>query len=247
MTKLYIIGIGPGDLKYLSLAAQEALAGCTDIVGHGLYLKLLGDLAKSKNKHCTPMGEEIARAQLALELATSGNPTALISSGDAGIYGMATVVFEILNKQQKKLVDIEVIPGITAMQAVAARVGAPLANDFCVISLSDLLIPWSKIVRRIELAGQGDFVIAFYNAVSKQRCWQLTEAKTILMRYRLPETPVIIAFNVTRKGEYIALTTLSSLDPKHLNMLSLVVIGNSDTKQCGQWIYTARGYHKKLV
>ena len=174
-----------------------------------MYLNLLGPLTEGKTRHKTPMGEELARAALALDLAASGRTTALVSSGDAGIYGMATVVFELLARKPKPewaAVDIEVIPGISAMQATAARVGAPLAHDFCVISLSDLLTPWELIAKRIDLAGQGDFAIAFYNAVSNKRSWQLLEARQILLRYRQPETPVVVAFNVTRKGEQLTVT-----------------------------------------
>ncbi len=250
MNHLYIIGTGPGGLEHLSPTAHAALGACTDLAGHGLYLNLLGHLAEGKIHHKTKMGEELARAALALNLAASGKTTALISSGDAGIYGMATVVFELLARDLKsewKNVEIEVIPGISAMQAAAARVGAPLANDFCVISLSDLLTPWEVINRRIDMASQGDFVIVFYNAVSNKRSWQLLEAQQILMRHRQPETPVIIAFNITRKGEQLEITTLGDLNPVPLNMLSLVIIGNSETRHIGKWVYTSRGYHTKLA
>lgn len=248
MNQLYIIGAGPGGLEHLSPAARSALESCTDLAGHGLYLNLLGPLAEGKTRHKTPMGEELARAALALDLAASGRTTALVSSGDAGIYGMATVVFELMARKPKPewaAVEVEVIPGISAMQAVAARAGAPLAHDFCVISLSDLLTPWELIAKRIDLAAQGDFAMAFYNAVSNKRSWQLSEARQILLRHRQPETPVIIAFNVTRKGEQITVTTLGELDPEPLNMLSLVMVGNSETRRAGKWVYTPRGYHTK--
>ncbi|PIE82901.1 MAG: precorrin-3B C(17)-methyltransferase [Candidatus Contendobacter odensis] len=248
MKQLYIIGIGPGSPEYLSPAAHKALESCTDLVGHGLYLNLLGELTDGKTRHKTPMGEELARATVALDLAANGQTTALVSSGDAGIYGMATVVFELLARKPKpewEAVAIEVLPGISAMQAVAARVGAPLAHDFCVISLSDLLTPWELILKRIDLAGQGDFAVALYNAVSHKRSWQLIAARDTLLRYRKPDTPVIVAFNVTRKGEQLNLMTLAELDPEPLNMLSLVLVGNSETRRTGQWIYTPRGYHTK--
>jgi precorrin-3B C17-methyltransferase len=132
------------------------------------------------------------------------------------------------------------------VQATAARVGAPLANDFCVISLSDLLTPWETIERRVRAAAQGDFVIAFYNAVSRHRDWQLQQAKAILLEYRSAATPAVVAFNVTRKGEEIDLTRLGELDPKVMNMLTLVVVGNSVTRRVGNWIYTPRGYEKRL-
>jgi len=249
MKRLFVIGAGPGGLEHLSPAAQAAIAASSELVGHGLFLNLLGELKAGKTLHKPPMGEEITRARLALNLAAGGHTTSLISSGDAGIYGMATVVFELLDRQPQpewSTVDIEVIPGISAVQATAARVGAPLANDFCVISLSDLLTPWETIGQRVRAAAQGDFVIAFYNAVSKHRDWQLQQAKDILLQYRSADTPAIVAFNVTRKGENITLTRLGELDPKAMNMLTLVVVGNSVTRRVGNWIYTPRGYEKRL-
>jgi precorrin-3B C17-methyltransferase len=248
MKRLYIVGIGPGGLEHLSAAARHAIAASSELVGHGLYLNLLGPLAEGKNRHKTPMGEEISRARLALDMAAEGLTTALISSGDPGIYAMATVVLELLDRKPQPAwceVEIEIIPGISAMQAAAARVGAPLAHDFCVISLSDLLTPWEVITRRIHAAGQGDFAVAFYNAVSNKRSWQLQQAKDILLQYRRPETPVVVAFNVTRKGEKVFVTCLEELDPEPLNMLSLVLVGNSETRRIGNWVYTPRGYHTK--
>lgn len=249
MKQLYIIGTGPGGLEHLSPAARAAIAASSDLVGHGLFLNLLKELKTGKTLHKPPMGEEISRARLALDLAADGHTTALISSGDAGIYAMATVVFELLDRQpqpQWQDIEIEVIPGISAMQAAAARVGAPLAHDFCAISLSDLLTPWETIANRVRAAAQGDFVIAFYNAVSNRRGWQLQRAKEILLDYRSPATPAIVAFNVTRKGEEITVTSLGELDPEPLNMLTLVIVGNSETRQAGKWVYTPRGYGKKL-
>lgn len=248
MKQLYIVGTGPGGLEHLSPAAHDAIAASSELIGHGLYLNLLGPLAEGKNRHKTPMGEEISRGRLALDLAAGGQTTALISSGDPGIYAMATVVFELLDRKPRPEwgeVNITVVPGISAMQAAAARVGAPLAHDFCVISLSDLLTPWEAIARRIHAAGQGDFAVAFYNAVSNKRGWQLREAREILLQYRAPDTPVIIAFNVTRKGEEISVTRLGDLDPEPLNMLTLVLVGNSETRRVRDWVYTPRGYHTK--
>ncbi len=250
MKQLFIIGAGPGGLAHLSPAAQAAIAASSELVGHGLFLNLLGELKSGKHLHKPPMGEEITRATLALDLAAADHTTALISSGDAGIYGMATVVFELLDRQPRpawSAVAIEIIPGISALQAAAARVGAPLANDFCVISLSDLLTPWETIERRIRAAALGDFVVAFYNAVSHQRDWQLQQAKEILLQHRSADTPAIVAFNVTRKGENITVTRLGDLDPQAMNMLTLVIVGNSETRQAGRWVYTPRGYGKKLT
>jgi precorrin-3B C17-methyltransferase len=248
MKQLYIIGTGPGGLEHLSPAARSAIAISSDLVGHSLYLALLGELTAGKRCHKLPMGQEIARAQLGLQLAAEGRTTALLSSGDAGIYAMATVVFELLDSQPEpawSTVDIEVVPGISAMQAAAARVGAPLAHDFCAISLSDLLTPWEIIEQRIRAAAVGDFVVVFYNAVSKRRSWQLLKAKEILLQHREPKTPAVVALNVSREGEEITLTCLEDLNPDAMNMLTLVLVGNHETRRTGRWIYTPRGYSKK--
>jgi precorrin-3B C17-methyltransferase len=245
MKQLYIIGTGPGDLAYLSPAAEAAIAASTNLVSYVLYLELLGSLVDGKTCHTLPLGEETNRAKLALDLAGKGDTTALLSSGDAGIYAMATLVFELMDKAPQPAwseVEVEVIPGISAGQAAAARCGAPLAHDFCTISLSDMLTPWKIIETRLHAAGAGDFVLALYNPVSRQRSWQLSKAQEILMRYRSAETPVIVARNVTREDEDIALTRLSELDPGQVDMLTVVLIGNSQTRQFGEWIYTPRGY-----
>ncbi|PCJ37580.1 MAG: precorrin-3B C(17)-methyltransferase [Moraxellaceae bacterium] len=259
MSKLYVIGTGPGDLNWLTPAAKQAIEQSTDLVAYGLYLRLLGELTEGKTCHEQDLGEEISRARNALDLAASGKTTSLISSGDIGIFAMATLVFELLDTSPKaewSNVDIEVLPGISAMQAAASRVGAPLGHDFCAISLSDLLTPWETIEKRITCAAQGDFVISFYNPVSKKRDWQLQKAKDILLTCRPASTPVILGRNITRETEAITITTLEALDPTQVDMLTLVMIGNSESKvltvtpegkPSKKWVYTPRGYSKKLV
>lgn len=260
MSKLFVIGAGPGDIELLTPKAKKSITACSDLVAYGLYLDLLGELCVNKTHHDLPLGEEIGRARLALDLAASGKTTALISSGDIGIYAMATLVFELLDMQLqgKELhpewlaVDIEVIPGISAMQAGASRVGALLGHDFCTVSLSDLLTPWETIEKRIHSAGQGDFVISFYNPVSKKRDWQLNKARDILLQYRPATTPVLIGRQLTRSDEHIQITTLAQLDAKDVDMFTLVSVGNSESRHIinGQmnkhWVYTPRGYSKKL-
>ena len=258
MTKLFVIGTGPGDLQLLTPAAKTAIAASTDLVAYGLYLDLLGELCQSKTHHDLPLGEEIGRARLALDLAASGKSTALISSGDIGIYAMATLVFELLDQQLQSKenhpewldVDIEVIPGISAMQAAASRVGAMLGHDFCTISLSNLLTPWETIEKRIQSAGQGDFVVSFYNPVSRKRDWQLNSARDILLTYRPAETPVVIGRQLTREDEDIRIITLAELDAKDVDMFTLVSVGNSESRHlingANEWVYTPRGYSKKL-
>jgi len=257
LTTLYLLSSGPGDLGYLPPLARQALEQSEHLVAYGLYLDLLDELITNKQRHELPLGEEIGRARLALNLAADGKKTALISSGDIGIYAMATLVFELLDNADESTknplwqdVTLEVIPGISAIQALASRSGAPIAHDFCTISLSDLLTPWEVIERRLHAAGEGDFVIAFYNPVSRKRQWQLEKAKQILLNYRPEDTPIILGKNLSRENERIIHTTLKSLDIKQVDMLTLVMVGNSESKHIetpqGQWVYTPRGYGKKL-
>ena len=258
MSRLFVIGTGPGDAALVAPKALEAIKASTDLVAYGLYLDLLGDVCQGKQHHQLPLGEEIGRARLALDLAASGKTTALISSGDIGIYAMATLVFELLDQQLQGKeqhpewldVEIEVIPGISAMQAGASRVGALLGHDFCTISLSDLLTPWQTIEKRIHSAGSGDFVVSFYNPVSKKRDWQLNQARDILLQYRPETTPVLLGRQLTREDESIRIISLQQLDAKDVDMFTLVSVGNSESRHIingeKQWVYTPRGYSKKL-
>ncbi|MCJ8300893.1 MAG: precorrin-3B C(17)-methyltransferase [Pseudomonadales bacterium] len=259
MKKLFIIGTGPGDLQLLTPKAQQAISASTELVAYGLYLDLLGDICAGKNRHDLPLGEEINRARLALDLAAQGKETALISSGDIGIYAMATLVFELLDRQLQGLeqsphwleVDIQVIPGISAMQAGASAVGALLGHDFCTISLSDLLTPWETIKKRIECAAAGDFVVSFYNPVSKKRDWQLNSARDILLASRPANTPVLIGRQLTRPEQSINIIQLQDLDAKDVDMFTMVSVGNSESRHIvngdKEWLYTPRGYSKKLA
>lgn len=258
MSKLFVVGTGPGDLQLLAPKAAQAIQASSDLVAYGLYLDLLGQICDGKTHHDLPLGEEIGRARLALDLAASGKTTALISSGDIGIYAMATLVFELLDLQLAGKenhpewldVEIEVIPGISAMQAGAAAVGAMLGHDFCTVSLSNLLTPWETIEKRIHSAGQGDFVVSFYNPVSKKRDWQLNTARDILLTYRPTSTPVLIGRQLTREDQEITIITLDQLDAKDVDMFTLVSVGNSESRHIvngsKEWVYTPRGYSKKL-
>ena len=244
---LVIIGIGPGDAAARSAAAEAALRAASDVVGYGLYLDLLGPMLDGKTLHRGTLGAEEERVRLALELAAAGRAVALVSSGDAGIYGLASLAFELLDCNARadwQRVAIEVVPGITAMQAAAARLGAPLGHDFCAISLSDLLTPWEQIERRLKAAAAGDFVIALYNPRSSRRTTQLQAARDILLAARSGATPVALARNIGRAEESIAITTLEALDPATVDMLTLVLIGSSTTRRLGDkpLLYTPRGY-----
>ena len=258
MTKLYLISTGPGDADLIAPRSVKAIGECSDLVAYGLYLDLLGSVCDGKAHHDLPLGEEIGRARLALDLAASGKTTALISSGDIGIYAMATLVFELLDMQLQGKenhpewldVDIEVVPGISAMQAGSARIGAMLGHDFCTISLSDLLTPWQTIEKRLHSCGEGDFVVSFYNPRSKKRDWQINTARDILLQYRPASTPVLLGRQLTREDESITITTLDKLDAADVDMFTLVSVGNSETRHIAngekEWVYTPRGYSKKL-
>jgi precorrin-3B C17-methyltransferase len=256
--QLFVVGMGPGNADLVAPKALKAVEQSTDLVAYGLYLDLLGAPCNNKVHHDLPLGEEIGRARLALDLAASGKTTSLISSGDIGIYAMATLVFELLDRQLQGLeehpewldVDIEVIPGISAMQAGASRIGAMLGHDFCTVSLSDLLTPWETINKRIHSAGEGDFVISFYNPVSKKRDWQLNHARDVLLKYRPASTPVLLGRQLTREDETIRIIRLDELDAKDVDMFTLVSVGNSESRHIingdKHWVYTPRGYKKKL-
>jgi len=242
---LSIVGIGPGDPNQRTPLADAALSDAEELVGYGLYLDLLGDRIAGKRCHRLPLGDEQVRARLALERAASGCRVALISSGDAGIYAMASLVFELLDQDPSSNWDevtIEVVPGISAVQATASRVGAPLGHDFCTVSLSDLLTPWETIARRLHGAGSGDFVVALFNPVSHRRRWQLEKARDILLEYRRPETPTVLGRNICRSGESTEIIRLDELSAERVDMLTLIIVGNRDTRRAGRWVYTPRGY-----
>ncbi|MGI8502347.1 MAG: precorrin-3B C(17)-methyltransferase [Hassallia sp.] len=247
--QLFIVGTGPGAANWMSPEVKQILSEATDLVGYSFYLDLAGSLREGQRRHEFDNREELARAEMALDLAAEGRIVAVVSSGDPGIYAMAAAVFEVLdsNFQPKwQSIKIHVCPGISAIQAAAARIGAPIGHDFCVISLSDILKPWSIIERRIIAAAEADFAIAFYNPASKQRTSQLTSARDILLRYRSPQTIVVLARNIGRVGESIVVRTLEQLSPQEVDMRTLVLVGSSKTRTVpysgGVWVYTPRKY-----
>ncbi|MDZ7957780.1 MAG: precorrin-3B C(17)-methyltransferase [Aulosira sp. DedQUE10] len=248
--RLAVIGTGPGSQEWMSPEAKEILKSATDLVGYTTYLNLVGALGEGKRRHDSDNREEIARAEMALDLAAEGRYVAVVSSGDPGIYAMATAIFEVLDHHAKpewESIDIHVAPGISAMQAAAASIGAPLGHDFCAISLSDILKPWSIIEQRIAAAAQTDFAIAFYNPVSKERTWQLSEARNILLRYRTANTPVVLARNLGRTGQAVQVITLEELAPEVADMRTIILIGSSKTRKIQRpdgsvSVYTPRRY-----
>jgi cobalt-precorrin 5A hydrolase / cobalt-factor III methyltransferase / precorrin-3B C17-methyltransferase len=246
--QLALVGIGPGADYWRTPEADAAIRNAEVIVGYGLYIDLLGPLAAGKERHDFALGEEEKRAAYALDLAAEGKSVVLVSSGDIGIYAMATLVYELLDKAGRKdweRLHVWVTPGISALQACAARIGAPLGHDFCTISLSDLLTPWEAIQQRVKAAAEGDFVISFYNPVSMRRRTQLAYARDVLLQHRPPETPVILGRSLGREEEKITVTTLKDLSVDQVDMLTLVMVGSSETRFTGKHVYTPRGYAGK--
>lgn len=257
--ELYVVGIGPGQSAWRTPEADNLIGRADHLIGYSLYIDLLGPAAAGKTRHDFPLGAETDRCREALELAGKGNKVALVCSGDAGIYAMAALVYELLDRapdqegvsDAAKRVKIINAPGISALQAAAARAGAPLGHDFCTISLSDLLTPWETIEQRIKAAAEGDFVIAFYNPVSKRRRTQLEAARKILLQHRPANTPVILASNLGRTEEKVRAVTLETLDINDVDMLTVVIVGSSQSKAFLRGngktsIYTPRGYAKKI-
>jgi precorrin-3B C17-methyltransferase len=247
--ELYLVGFGPGSHDHLTFRAKKAIEQANVVVGYRTYIDLVGDLLEGKEIISTGMTEEIDRARSAVERAGKGDRVALVSSGDVGIYGMAGLVFEILSEMkwtpEGSDFSVEVIPGITALSAVSSLVGASLTHDFVAISLSDLLTPWPVIEKRLNAAGQGDFVIALYNPQSKRRDWQLRKAQEILLTYKKPETPVAVVKSAYREGERILLTTLDKVAEAEVGMLTTILIGNESTFRYLDFLITPRGYSGK--
>ncbi len=247
--RLLLVGIGPGQLAQITPAAQAAIASADTVIGYSLYVDLIAPLFQPHQIiEALPITQERQRAQRAISLAQWGLTVAVVSSGDIGIYGMAGLVLEELQIQgwDGKMPKVEVFPGITAMQAAAARLGAPLMHDFCAISLSDLLTPWQVIEQRLHAAAQADFVTALYNPRSQTRIQQLTRAIHIFLQYRAPQTPVAVVRSAYRQDEQITLTTLDKLSDVPVDMLTTVLIGNQSTRTQGDWMITPRGYNAVL-
>lgn len=251
---LAIVGTGPGGAAWRTAETETLLAGAEVLVGYRLYLDLLGPLAAGKDLHAYPLGEEEDRVRAALDLAAEGRRVALVSSGDPGIYAMASLAFELIDREDRadwRRIEVAASPGISAMQLAAARIGAPLGHDFCAISLSDLLTPWQAIDRRLRAAAEGDFVVALYNPVSLKRRHQLPRAREILLAHRPPTTPVVIARDLGRKGETVTVTDLATLSVDMVDMLTVVIIGAASTRRLdlptGPRVYTPRGYDRKSI
>jgi len=255
--KLFLVGMGPGSLQHMTYAARKAIEQSQIVIGYRAYINLLEDdpagpsLLEGKEVIRKEITEESERARLALEKAGEGNIVSLISGGDVGIYGMAGLVYEILAEQVWRgdhgvrsgyqVPDIEVLPGITAAQAAASLLGAPLMQDFACISLSDLLTPWEQIAARLQAAAQADFVLCLYNPRSRQRTWQIQEAQRILLAHRSPETPVGLVTHAYRRGQQVTVTTLGEMTQHPIDMSTIILIGNRTTFILEGRLITRRG------
>ena len=241
MNKIYIVGMGPGFESMMTKQAVDALEASDVIVGYTVYIKLLGEKFQTKELLTTPMRQEKQRCHLCFKKALEGKTVSLVCSGDAGIYGLASLMYEI--GQEYDNVELSVIPGITAANSGAAVLGAPLNHDFCVISLSDLLTPWEKIEKRLRAAADGDFAIAIYNPSSRKRADYLMRACDILLETVEETRPCGYVENIGRDESKMELCTLKELRDRQVNMFTTVFIGNSETKIIDGHLVTKRGYH----
>lgn len=245
--KIYVAGIGPGSEADITPAVKAAVAASDVVVGYKYYFAFIRDIVRA-DAECvdTGMRKERDRAAMAFEYAEQGKTVCVISSGDAGIYGMAPLVWEMKREKDSK-VEIEVLPGISAFQKAASLLGAPIGHDFCVISLSDLMTPWEKIEKRIEAAAVADFVTAVYNPKSEGRYWQLYRLKELFLKERPENTPVGYVRQAGRKEEVVTVTTLGEFDPENVDMFTVVLIGNSQTYNWQGHMITPRGYYRDSV
>lgn len=241
--KIYIVGIGPGKKPDMTFKAYEAMESSDIIVGYKTYTDLVKKYFSSTEIKSSSMMKEVDRCIEVLELAKAGKNVALISSGDAGVYGMAGIMYEVIGENDD--VEVEVIAGVTATNAAAAIVGAPIMHDYVTISLSNLLTDWELIKRRLELAAQGDFIVSLYNPKSRGRTTQIAEAQQIMLKYKSKDTPVAIVRNAGRENEEYEITTLENMLDFEINMLTIVLIGNSNTYVKNGKMITPRGYEKK--
>ncbi|TBN50725.1 precorrin-3B C(17)-methyltransferase [Pseudomonas sp. BGI-2] len=251
--RLAVIGLGPGAAELMVPAVKAELARANDVLGYETYVRMAGPFRDDQVLHCTDNREEMQRARHAFELAAQGRSVVVVSSGDPGVFAMAAAVLEALHESSDPSwhsVDLEILPGVSASLATAAQAGAPLGHDFCVMSLSDNLKPWSIIEKRLDLASQADLALAFYNPISRSRPWQLGRALEIVAQHRNGETPVVLGRDVGRPGQTLRVITLGQLTADQVDMRTMVLIGSSTTctfprAEGGEWVYTPRWYGTK--
>ena len=240
MNKIYVVGMGPGKEDFMTLQAKQVLAESDCIVGYTVYLEILPESLKSKELISTPMRQEIKRCEMAFEEAMKGKKVSMICSGDAGVYGMASLMYELSDRYPD--VEIEVVPGITAALSGAAVLGAPVNHDFCIISLSDLLTPWEKIEKRLRAAAEGDFAIAIYNPSSHKRKDYLQKACEILLEQIEEDRPCGLVRNIGRDNTDSKVLTLKELRDTEVDMFTTVFVGNSESRIINGRLITGRGY-----
>lgn len=251
--RLAVIGLGPGAAELMVPAVKAELARATDVLGYETYVRMAGPFRDDQVQHCTDNREEMQRARHAFRLAAEGRSVIVVSSGDPGVFAMAAAVLEALHESTDPKwysVELEILPGVSASLATAAQAGAPLGHDFCVMSLSDNLKPWSIIEKRLDLAAEADLALAFYNPISRARPWQLGRALEIVAQHRSAATPVVLGRDIGRPGQTLRVTTLGQLTPDQVDMRTMVLIGSSTTctfpkAEGGEWVYTPRWYGEK--
>src|SRR6478735_1597432 len=248
--KLFIVGVGPGHHDHMTFRAKQAIEESNTIVGYETYVNLVEDLIEGKEVHRYAMTQEVERAHQCIDLAKSGKIVSLVSSGDPGIYGMAGLIYEILAEEgwdRKTGLNVEIVPGVSSLNSCAALVGSPLMTDFAVVSMSDLLVPWEIIVKRVEAAALGDYVTVIYNPASKKRVHQLIDTRDIFLKYRKPDTPVAIIKGAYRDSQAIVVTTLNNMleHQDMLGMITTVIVGNSSSFLYDNIMINPRGYKSK--
>lgn len=240
--KIFVVGLGPGDEVHMTERAQNLWDEVEVVAGYKTYIDLIRPLIEGKEVVATGMRQEIQRCREVVDIALKGQNVALVSSGDAGVYGMAGILIECLAERDALDQPLEIIPGVSAANAAASLLGAPLMHDYAVISLSDLLTPWEVIQKRVKLAGEGDFVIAIYNPKSRGRQEHIEWVRETLLTYRDPQTPVGIVREALRGDSQVIITTLEEFTQHPIDMLTTVIIGNSNTRVLGKYMVTPRGY-----
>jgi len=248
--KLYVVGVGPGHHDHMTFRAKQVIEESQIIVGYETYVSLVEDLISGKEVYRYPMTQEVDRANQAIDFAEKGGIVSLVSSGDPGIYGMVGLIYEILAEKGWKKgngIDVECVPGVSSLNSCSALIGSPLMTDFAVVSMSDLLVPWEIIVKRVEAAALGDFVTVVYNPSSKKRIHQLKDAREIFLKYRNPETPVAIVKGAFRDSQSIVLTNLEKMleYPDMMGMITTIIIGNSSSYNYDDMMINPRGYRSK--
>jgi precorrin-3B C17-methyltransferase len=248
--KLYVVGVGPGSHDHMTYRAKQVIEESGVIIGYDTYVGLVEDLIAGKEVYRYAMTQEVDRANQAIDFAESGKIVSLVSSGDPGIYGMVGLIYEILAEKgwdKENGIYVECVPGVSSLNSCAALVGSPLMTDFAVVSMSDLLVPWDIIVKRVEAAAMGDYVTVIYNPASKKRVHQLRDTKEIFLKYRKPETPVAIVKGAYRETQQVVITSLDKmLDYQDmLGMITTVIVGNSSTFNYKGMMINPRGYTSK--